>query len=546
MKSSKRSIELTTVLLLLFVFSCATGKVEKEETIKTPPIKQNKPVLTPIQKPVIKINTETLAEKNKKKRYTLVFRDAPLREVLMTLSRDKGINVVFDETVNSSTPVSLDVRDVTFDQAMKVLSQSYNFSYILDGNILWIYKNRIFTDIFKIKMVNIEREVTVSSSIESGGASSGSSSGSESEGGGGGGGGGSSGGFHVTTQTTTAFNVWKDVGCNVCALLGLDCGSTEEGSAGVAKICSKNGRFVAINKTTGHMIVGGTYSEIEKIREYMDVTESSLNKQVILDVKLIEVTLSRGSNLGVDWNKIMHSHDYIINLSQSSTAEGHLLPIPSFTTFSLTPRPNLKNPINMVIHALESYGKVHVISSPRIAVMNNQAAVIKIGEDMKFVTDVSTETSTTGTATVVGCDVDTETYFTGVALTVTPYIDEKGDVTIYLHPSVSELKEVRMFQSECGDVPIEEPVFDVRELDTVVKVRDGDTLVIGGLIKNYSKENTHETPGVSKMPILGNLFKREEKSKERSELVIFITPKVIYNTTRRTPVTYRGPADMMR
>ncbi len=530
-------LTLLTATLPFAIISCAPKEVKREESIKVPPVRQNKPNLSVLQKPVLAVNTKTLAEKSEKRKYTLVFRDAPLREVLMTLARDKGINVIFDETVESTKPVSLDIKGVTFHQALKIICQSYGLSYLLDGNVLWIYKNRIVTRIFKIRSVNVKRDVELSSSIESGGTS-GSQGGSSS---------GSTGGLYVSCKTSSTFDVWNDVGCNICAMLGLSCSQEGSTQAAATRICSGNGKFVAINRTTGHMIVGATYGEIKKVKEYMEAATSSLSKQAILDVKLIEITLNRGSEMGVDWSKIFHSHKYAFTFSQSSTAGGTLMPIPGFSTFSLTPRPSVKNPLSILINALSKFGKVHLISSPRIAVLNNQAAVIKIGEDMKFVTDVSSTTTVTSGGTVTGCDVDTETYFVGVSLTVTPYVDEKGDVTIYLHPSVTELKEVRLFQSECGNVPLEEPVFDVRELDTMVKVRDGDTIVIGGLIKNYSKEESYRTPGLSSIPILGSMFKREEKTIEKKELVILITPKVIYGTSRPVSKTTIpiGQADIL-
>ncbi len=515
----KRSFSL--LVLFSFLFSCATSEKQLKKESKFPPVKQNRPDLSLFERPVMSADFSSLKE-GRGEKYNLVFRDAPLREVIMTIARDRGINVVFDETVDPNIPVSMDVRDVSFDQALRLVTEPYGVSYILDDNILWIFKGKILTRIFKLHTVNIERTVKVTSSIQSGGAASG---GEEMPG----------GTFTTDTQTSNVFKIWEDLGCNICALLNLDCGKSTSTSQ-VVKICSDNQRFVAINRTTGHVIVSATQRELKEVERYIEITESSLKKQVVLDVKIIEVILSDKFNLGVDWSKVFDNVfrstiNYSVTIAQHS-APGEYTPIPGFTTFSIQPVGNTQNPFNLMINALKEYGNVHVISSPRLAVVNNQAAVIKVGSDMKFVTDVNTETTVEGDTNIIGCDVDTDTYFVGVSLTLTPYVDETGEVTLFIHPNVTELKEVRSFRSECGEVPIEEPVFDVRELDTVVKVHDGDTLVIGGLIKNVSSKKRLETPFLSKLPAVGSLFTRKEEESKRAELVIFITPHVIYGTSK--------------
>ncbi|GEM_PF-3601630 len=511
------------ILLLLLVACAATNREVNRKKTEFPPVKQNKPDLSILEKPVMSADFSLL--KGRGEKYNLVFRDAPLREVIMTIARDRGINVVFDETVDPSIPVSMDVRGVSFEQALRLVTEPYGVSYILDDNILWIFKGRILTKIFKLHTVNIKRAVKVTSSIRSGGSEAG---GEEMPG----------GTFTTDTQTSNEFNIWDDVGCNICALLNLNCRAAA-GSSQVVKLCSDRRKFVAVNRTTGHIIVSATQRELREVEKYIDITEASLKKQVVLDVKIMEVLLSDKFNLGVDWSKVFDNVfrstvNYSVTIAQNS-APGEYMPIQGFTTFSIHPVGNTQSPFNLMINALREYGDVHVISSPRLAVVNNQAAVIKVGSDMKFVTDVNTETTIEGDTNIIGCDVDTDTYFVGVSLTLTPYVDESGEVTLFIHPNVTELKEVRSFRSECGDVPIEEPVFDVRELDTVVKVRDGDTLVIGGLIKNISSKRRLETPGLSQVPGLGNLFTRRDEESKRAELIIFITPHVIYGTSKTSP-----------
>ncbi len=485
-----------------------------------PEVKSNRPSLSFLQRPVMRADLSTLADKRRRKRLSLILREAPLGEVLRTVARERGFNIVFDKGVPVQEPVTIELRDVTFDEAMEVLSKSMGFGYVVDGDTVWVFTSQIDTKVFKLDSVNLERKVVVSSSISSGGEQGG-----EQEGGG-----STSGGLSVDVTTLNQFNVWKDVGCNVCALVGLSCSSGGKGTSGIVKLCSGEDKFVAINRTTGHMIVTAEKMELQRVSRYLASVMSSLKKQVVLDVKIAEVELKDQFRLGVDWNKVFNNvfkTMYPITIKQTSTPLAEMQPVPPFFTFTVSPSPTARDPFSMAVSALQEYGNVRVLSAPRLAVVNNQAAVIKVGEDINFVTDVSSETNTE--TNTIGCDVDTDTYFVGVSLSLVPYINERGEVTLFVHPNVTQLKDVRTFRSECGDVPIEEPEFYVREMDTVVKVRDGDTMVIGGLITNQGQDLSYQTPLLGKLPGLGYLFSRRERLRRRTELFVFITPHVIYS-----------------
>ncbi|WP_144436853.1 pilus (MSHA type) biogenesis protein MshL [Thermosulfidibacter takaii] len=492
-----------------------------------PEVKSNKMPLSVLVKPVLKADLATLQEERKRKRFDLVLRDAPLGEVLRTLAREKGYNIVFGSGVPVHDTVTVDLRQITFDEALKVLSKSKGFAYVIDGNTVWIVKSQIDTRIFKMDVVNLTRAMTVGSSVSSGGT----------------GGEATSGTFSVNVDVANSFSVWQDVGCNLCVLIGLSCSSGSKGAqigGGVVQLCSDGKKFVAINRTTGHVIVTAEKVQLQRVDDYIESVKASLEKQVVLDVRIAEVELKDEFKLGVDWSKILNNvfrTHYPIAVGQVSTPSGEMQQVPGFFTFHLGPSPTARDPFELAISALQHYGKVHVLSAPRVAVVNNQGAVIKVGEDIRFVTDVSSETNTE--TNTIGCDVDTETFFVGVSLSLVPYINEEGVVTMFVHPNVTELKDVRTFTSECGDVPVEEPEFYVREMDTVVKVKDGDTLIIGGLIRTKGENASYETPLLGRLPGIGYLFSREERLKKRTELFIFITPHVIYNVAPKQAETVK-------
>jgi MSHA biogenesis protein MshL len=181
------------------------------------------------------------------------------------------------------------------------------------------------------------------------------------------------------------------------------------------------------------------------------------------------------------------------------------------------------------VEFLRQQGKVNVLSSPRVATLNNQKAVIKVGTDKFFVTDVSTETNedTAGEDTQIN-DVTLDPFFSGIALDVTPSISRKGLVTMHIHPSVSDVsEEQKSLQLGGNQIALPLAQSEVRESDTLVKARDGQVVVIGGLMKTRMSDETASVPLLSDLPLLGRLFQHEKQVKQKSELVILLRPKVI-------------------
>ncbi|MFV2031312.1 MAG: type II secretion system protein GspD [Gammaproteobacteria bacterium] len=177
---------------------------------------------------------------------------------------------------------------------------------------------------------------------------------------------------------------------------------------------------------------------------------------------------------------------------------------------------------------MNTQGEVQVLSSPRISTVNNQKAVIKVGSDEFFVTDVSSSTSASTLTTTTTPDITLTPFFSGIALDVTPQISADGDVILHIHPSVSEvtdqIKEITV-GGQTQQLPL--AFSTVRESDSVVRARSGQVVVIGGLMQNSSSNDDAGVPGLSKIPFIGNLFKQKRKVNTRSELVILLRPIVV-------------------
>jgi MSHA biogenesis protein MshL len=182
---------------------------------------------------------------------------------------------------------------------------------------------------------------------------------------------------------------------------------------------------------------------------------------------------------------------------------------------------------NAFLELLELQGETRVLSSPRVSTLNNQKAVIKAGTDEFFVTDVSSDT-VTGTSSTTSRDVELTPFFSGIALDVTPQISADGEVTLHIHPTVSTVIDQEKALTVSGETDTLPLAFsEIRESDSIVKARSGQIIVIGGLMRNSKKDETFGTPGLSKIPGIGNLFKSTREIERKTELVILLKPVVI-------------------
>jgi MSHA biogenesis protein MshL len=183
---------------------------------------------------------------------------------------------------------------------------------------------------------------------------------------------------------------------------------------------------------------------------------------------------------------------------------------------------------NELITLLSTQGTVNVLSSPRVSTVNNQKAVIKVGSDEFFVTDLSSDQNSTASGTTSNPELTLTPFFSGIALDVTPQISENGEVILHIHPSISEVEDQQKVITLAGET-FELPLAfsTIRESDSVVKALNGQVIVIGGLMKNASRDDLGETPGVSDIPFFGELFKQKRNANRRSELVILLRPIVV-------------------
>jgi MSHA biogenesis protein MshL len=335
----------------------------------------------------------------------------------------------------------------------------------------------------------------------------------------------------VQIQTQTQADFWKDLTTALTAIVG-----------------NEGGRKVIINPQAGVVLVRAMPDDLRLVEEYLGVTQGSMNRQVILEAKIVEVQLKDGFQSGINWAGIANKNgkSYTIGqvgggtslgatgLSEIAGNAGDLNPATgAFSAISGTESSAFGGVFTLAVKAnnfaaffelLKTQGDLNVLSSPRVSTMNNQKAVIKVGTDSYFVTKQDTTA-----ATVVGSQptVTTELspFFSGIALDVTPQIDEAGNINLHIHPSVSEVSEKLITIGK--DQSISTALSSVQESDNIVRAGSGQIIVIGGLMKEASTDDNASVPVLGDIPLIGNLFKHKRVTRIKRELVILLKPTVI-------------------
>ncbi|MGB8692655.1 MAG: pilus (MSHA type) biogenesis protein MshL, partial [Steroidobacteraceae bacterium] len=334
-------------------------------------------------------------------------------------------------------------------------------------------------------------------------------------------------------STRTASDFWSDLVQNLHSMVGSD-----------------GGRQIVVNPSSGVIVVRGTARELRDVQQFLDGVQDVAVREVVLEAKVIEVELSNGLQAGINWAALATQGSrrftgaQTVPQAQGGFNNSNLLNQPG-RAVDLQPGTNpLANlPINTLggafslainasdfsvfIDLLATQGKTHVLSSPRVATLNNQKAVIKAGSDQFFVTGVSSNT-VVGTAAATTSNVQLTPFFSGVALDVTPQISADGSVLLHIHPTISDVTEQQKNLTVGGSsnsLPL--ALSQVRESDSVVRAKSGQVIVIGGMMRTTSSDRNYGIPLLGSIPVLGNLFRSKQRVTVRSELVILLRPVVV-------------------
>ena len=479
-------------------------------------------------------------------RFDLEVSDVPARAFFLGLAQRGNENVVVHPQVAGTLTLSL--RGVSVAETLDTVREMYGYDYRRLAAGFFVLPAGMQSRIFQINYLDMSRlgasrTLVSSGSITDVGRESNSGSGTAATTANGAGMAGDSGSTGEVTGTSivsrTDSDFWPQLEASLKAIVG-----------------SQAERSVVINRHSGMVAVRATPDELRNVADYLQRIQQTVTRQVVLEAKIIEVELNSGYQAGINWAAVLKSGNQTYSGAQTAPANGFdtdLLansgrpitvgpgnPVTSFPGQTLGGAFSLAldfSDISAFIDLLKLQGNARVLSSPRVATLHNQKAVIKAGTDEFFVTGVESNT-TTGTSTSTSRDVKLTPFFSGIALDVTPQIDADGRVILHIHPSVSDVRE-QIKRVTVGGQTDELPlaVSEVRESDSVVKANSGQLIVIGGLMRNTRREQSFGTPGLSSIPGLGRLFKSQRDSEVKTELVILLRPIVLDDATASTLAT---------
>ena len=308
------------------------------------------------------------------------------------------------------------------------------------------------------------------------------------------------------------------------------------------------GRTVVVNPQSGVVVVRAMPTELREVEEFLTITQAIAQRQVIIEAKILEVELSDDFRQGINWAGVVSSGDDSLTVGQVgsssifengvSLTQGNvgdlntsaLLPIIGTAAGAFGGMFSVALALNdfaSFIEYLDTQGTVHVLSSPRIATMNNQKAVIKVGSDEFFVTDISS-TTTTGTSTTTTPSVELTPFFSGIALDVTPQISENGEVILHVHPAISEVvDQQKIITIGSGSQSLPLAFSTIRETDSIVRAVSGQVAVIGGLMQERFRDDVADSPWSSLDP--SGVSSHKRRGSRKSELVILLRPIVVEN-----------------
>ncbi|WP_286240539.1 pilus (MSHA type) biogenesis protein MshL [Neptuniibacter halophilus] len=442
------------------------------------------PPLAPALLPPLSLQQPALDEE----RFDITAEALPARDFFMGLVQDTRYNMIVHEQVGGS--ISLSLKDVSVDEVMQAVHRVYGYEYSRSGNLYQVLPASLQTEIFQINYLDIQRDGTSDTQVSAGSVTAaGTNSTSEEV-------------IGTRISTKTATNFWGNL------------------SSTLQTIVTGEGRKVVVTPQTGVVVVRALPSELATVRDYLSQAELILHRQVVIEAKILEVTLNSGFQSGVNWSILGEPGEGNTALfSQSSQTLSNADDIAGIFTADLS-----IGDFTAVIQLLQSQGDVQVLSSPRVSTVNNQKAVIKVGTDEFFVTEVE-NTTTTGTSTTNSPSIELTPFFSGIALDVTPQISATGDIVLHIHPTVSEVvDQQKRISIGSDDFNIPLALSSVRESDSIVRAESGQVIVIGGLMKSTDSDTQAKTPGLGDLPGVGKLFRQDRQAGSKTELVILLRP----------------------
>jgi len=511
--------------------------------------------------------------------YSVVVKDVKVEELLFALARDAKLNVDVHPGIRGT--VTLNAIEQTLPQLLSRISKQVDMRFELDGPNLVVMPDTPFLRTYKVDYVNMSRDTTGNVAINTqiasisptaaGGAGAGAAAG------------GTSGNVSSTKVDNLAKNrFWETLEQNVKDILretdkeiivkrrvaeGQEQTLANAAAAqqpGAASSAAAPGAppagqqpqqpstqatkeyetlqaaSVMINRETGFLLARATSRQHEKIQEFLDKVLSSARRQVLIEATIIEVRLNQNYQQGIDWQYFNSDRDAWRGVGQGGTtrtisinpttgafeASTSTSTLPSAiggTLFSLAFR---RGDFLSAVKMLETFGTLRVLSSPKLSVLNNQTAILKVVDNFVYF-QVKSDTSQGQTSTLTNLTTTPQSVAVGLVMSVTPQISENSSVLLNVRPTISRITGTKRDPHPSLTIPNLVPEIQTREMESLMSINDGDIAVLGGLMQDQVNNTDDAVPGVSKIPILGNIFTYRNDTNTKTELVVFLRPTVV-------------------
>lgn len=528
----KRALVLS---VLLFLSACASGggakntvadKIKQEMDSAVTSHQHAKPdtVNQALLPPLVVAQTQA-DSKSTEARFDLAVNNTAAQQVFMAIVSGTRYSVLVHPEVTGS--ISLSLKDVTVFDALEAIRELYGYDYKVDGTRIYIQPLTLQTRIYQVSYLTGQREGKSSLRVSSGSVADSVVSSTP-------GATPTTGNNHDSSKVTMTSNAdfWDELSRALKTIVGED-----------------KGRSIVISPMSGVIVVRALPEELKNVAAYLKASQISIERQVILEAKIVEVQLNESFQSGVNWGALKNGPNS--GLSAGQLSPGTTLSATGSITngvVTATPGTNLSmaaasalpsgavvgslfglafqtSNFAALLNFLESQGNVHVLSSPRISTLNNQKAVLKVGTDEFFVTEVTGGTQATATVAGTAPTVKVQPFFSGIALDVTPRIDENNEIILHIHPSVSAVTTVNKtidLGALMGTYNLPLASSSVSETDSIVRARDGQIVAIGGLMR---QAETNEDSGLPMLP--KSVFGQTNRRTEKRELVILLKPTVV-------------------
>lgn len=505
---------LSSLLCALFLLSaCATTEPTKKLSSEEKQIPQTKspelrtkdpgpppPDFMPVSEELSPLKTRFVS---------VSARGTPLRDVLYVIAESTGLNLVMEKGVEPELPVTLTLKNVSAEDALNTIFTSVDYFYSVKDNILTV--KVMDTKIFEFGYPSVIQDYTVDVGGDILGAGAVTGAGTT----------GVTGIKGSVTQKVesdkTSFRLWDSIEKTIASLIG--------GAQRTPQEAAQPQPGFSVNRMAGTIVVTATKKDLKKVNSYLARLSEVLNRQVIIEARVVELQLSESLEYGIDWSVLGINSLGKVTVKTDKFAGVVSEILPSFQ-IGIT-----RGDFTGLLKALQTLGEVRVLSNPKVNIMNGQTALLCVGRNVTFVSRVETTTTAAaaGVVPTTTFSVQTSSVLSGIIIGIVPYISETGEISMTITPIVSDLTKLEeKTVGKVGEntIQISLPTVDLRELSTTVRAKSGQMFIIGGLIQNKDRLEDKQVPFLGSIPVIGHLFKSRKKINEKTELIIMLKPTI--------------------